>query len=208
MLSQPSGTLKYAYRGSRLVILPDYQNLGIGSKIAEYIGEYYLSQGYKFFDRSSHLRLRNHWENSPLYLPTSSCGKVSNKQGRTSTLTKCFGARDRELNRIAYSFEYMGQDYVNKPHIYIRVEDNPNINYDILKEDLIYLHQKYYLCVITGKINETNEIEKICLELGIRTQLLYTTKNKISTINNAYKNKQIIKIWDEKFSQRIRKYYK
>lgn len=205
ILPMPSGTSKYSYRGSRLVILPDYQNLGFGTKILEFLCEYYLSKGYKFYDRSSHLRLGRHWSESPLWLPTSSNGKVSNKPGASTKIN--FGAKDRQLNRVAYSFEYMGEDYVNKPHINIYIDDNESINYNILREDLKWLKRKYWLCVVTGEINTPSEIENICLELGIRTQLLYTTKNGVATLNSKYKPKNIIKCWDERLSSNIRQIY-
>lgn len=200
----PSGTIKYAWRGSRLVILPDYQNLGFGTAILEFLGEHYLSKGYKYFDRSSHLRLGKHWTDSPLWRANSSNQKVANQTGKTNRVN--FGA-DRELGRIAYSFEYMGQDYVNKPHIDIYVDDNENIDYDILKSDLQYLKNKYYICVTTGEINTPSKIEDICLELGIRTQLLYHTKNGQANINKSYINKKIIKQWDNNFSKEIREYF-
>lgn len=205
ILPMPSGTSKYSYRGSRLVILPDYQNLGFGTRVLEFLCEHYLSKGYKFFDRSSHLRLGKHWSDSPLWIPTSSNGKVSNNPGATTKIN--FGARDREIGRIAYSFEYMGQDYANKPHLYIYVDDNESIDYEILKSDLTWLKNKYWLCVVTGEINTPSKIEDICLELGIRTQLLYTTKRGVATLNSKYKDKLIIKSWDKEFSNKIRQTY-
>lgn len=205
-LPMPSGTSKYSYRGSRLVILPDYQNLGFGTAILEFLGEIYLSKGYKYFDRSSHLRLGRHWSNSPLWKASASNGKVSNKPCATTKIT--LGVKDRELNRIAYSFEYMGKDYVNKPHIYLHIDDSDKINYEILESDLKYLKEKYWICVITGEINTPSEIENICLRNGIRTQLLYNTKKGIAKLNAAYKNEKIIKVWDEEFSQKIRSHYK
>lgn len=204
-LPMPSGTSKYSYRGSRLVLLPDYQNLGFGAKILEYLGEYYLSCGYKYFDRSSHLRLGRHWSNDPKWEPTSSNEKVSNDPGKTAHIN--FGARDRELQRVAYSFEYMGKDYVEKPHIEIFVEDGEGINYDILEKDLAYLKEKYWICLTTGEIKTPSKIEDICLKLGIRTQLLYNTKNGVQTMIGRYKDKNIIRVWDEELSAQIRDYF-
>lgn len=207
-LYMPSGTSKYSYRGSRLVILPDYQNLGFGTKVLEFLGEYYLSKGYKYFDRSTHLRLGKHWSDSPLWVATSSNGKVSNKQGSTNRVSYGNDGMDRKLGRIAYSYEYMGQDYVDKPHIYIHVDDSSDIDYDIMREDLRALKEKYWLCVVTGEIKTPSKIEDICLELGVRTQLLYTTKRGVATMNSKYKNKKIITTWDKAFSDKVRRYYK
>jgi hypothetical protein len=199
--------LKYSWRGSRLVILPDYQNLGFGTKVLEFLGEYYLSKGLKYFDRSSHLRLGRHWTNSPLWVPSASNGKKANKPGNSNRVN--YGADNNlDWDRIAYSFEYMGQDYVNKPHIYIHVDDSPDIDYDIMREDLRALKEKYWLCVVTGEIKTPSKIEDICLELGIRTQLLYTTKKGVATLNSKYKDKKILTKWDKALSDKIRKYYK
>jgi hypothetical protein len=138
-------------------------------------------------------------------MPTSSNGKVSNNPGKTTRIN--FGAKDRALGRIAYSFEYMGEDYATKPHLNIYIDDNDAINYDVMKRDLAWLKNKYWLCVITGEINTPSKIEDVCLELGIRTQLLYTTKNGVANMNSKYIDKPIIKSWDEEFSNAIRRFY-
>ena len=38
VLPVPSGNLKHGFRPTRTVILPDYQGLGIGTKLSEAIG--------------------------------------------------------------------------------------------------------------------------------------------------------------------------
>ena len=48
VLPVPSGNLKHGFRPTRTVILPDYQGLGIGTKLSEAIGDIYLEKGYKF----------------------------------------------------------------------------------------------------------------------------------------------------------------
>lgn len=203
-LAMPNGSIKYAWRGSRLVILPDYQNLGIGTAVLEFLGEYYLSHGYKYFDRSSHLRLGRHWENSPKWVASSTNKKIS----KSGSIDHEIKYKNYDKKRICYSYEYLGKDYAEKEHLYIHIDDNPNINYDILKQDLIKLKEKYWLCIITGEIKTPSRIEDICLELGIRTQLLYTTKKGVATMSSKYKNKKIITTWDKAFSDKVRRYYK
>ena len=202
-LYYPSGTTKYAWRGSRIVILPDYQGLGIGTKVMEFLDDYYLSTGQKIFHRSSHLRFGRHWEHSSKWIPTASNRKISRTDNKSANYTHIHHDQDR----ICYAYEYMGDDYVNKPHLYIHVDDNEKIDYDILYNDLVKLKEKYWLCVITGEIKTPNKIEDICLELGIRTQLLYVTKKGVSTLNSKYKDKKIITKWDETFSNKIKRYY-
>lgn len=200
-LSFPSGVIKHAWRGSRLVILPDYQNLGFGSAVLEFLGEYYLSKGLKYFDRSSHLRLKAHWSASPKWVETSSSGKVT--QVPKNPLEIQFGKRDTKLGRIAYSFEFMGKDYVEKPHLRIYIEDTNKIDYSILKNDLIKLKKKYWICITTGEINTDSEIENICMELGIRTELLYITKQKQVEFKSDCLNHKIITVWNNELSEYV-----
>lgn len=197
VLPVPSGNLKHGFRPTRTVILPDYQNLGIGSRLSECIGDYYLSKGYKFYYRSSHLRLRTFWENSPYWVATSH----NNKKG---DLNQNFSNKNYKNERICGSYEYMGKNYT-KPHIDIHVDYNENMDIELIKADLQYLLDKgYYLTVITGDVKTDNPIDLICQELGIRTQLLYY-RGKIS---GTYKKKKILTSWDATFSQFVREYYK
>ena len=204
MLVYPSGTNKYGWRESRTVILPDFQGLSFGTRLREYVADKYLEDGLKFYVRTSHIRIRNHCANSPYWRATASNNKLSNPTSKTTKI----GWWATDNKRTCGSYEYMGQDYVNKPHIYIHVDDNPNIDYDIMREDLRLLKEKYWVCVVTGEIKTPNRIEDICLELGIRTQLLYTTKKGVATMNSKYKDKKIITTWDKAFSDKVRRYYK
>lgn len=195
VLPQPSGNFKYGRRATRLVILPDYQNLGIGTKLIEFIAEYYITNGYKFFIRSTHLRLKEHCEKSPLWQGTSHNGKVSDYNENVQNIN--FGKKDKSVKRIAYAYEYMGQDYINKPKFYLYIDNTDKIDYNILKSNLITLKKRLWLCIVTGASLIPSPIEDICLELGIRTQLLYTTKKGVSKIVSKYKNKNIVTKWDK-----------
>lgn len=196
ILPVPSGNLKHGFRPTRTVVLPDYQNLGIGTRLSEFLGDYYLSKGYKFYYRSSHLRLRTFWENSPYWVATSH----NNKKG---DLNSNFSNKNYKNERICGSYEYMGKNYTN-PHIDIHVDYTDDINLNILEQDLIYLKTKgYYITVITGDVKTDNPIDLICQKLGIRTQLLYYRNH----ISGTYKNKPIITKWSESLSRAIRKKY-
>lgn len=48
VLHQPHGKTKNLKRCSRLVILPDYQGIGLGTKFLNAIAERYKKQGYQF----------------------------------------------------------------------------------------------------------------------------------------------------------------
>lgn len=196
VLPVPSGNLKHGFRPTRTVVLPDYQNLGIGTRLSEFIGDYYLSKGCKFYYRSSHLRLRDFWRNSPYWVATSH----NDKKG---DLNSNFSNKNYKNERICGSYEYMGKNYISE-HIDIYIDYNEDINLSILKDDLVYLKEKgYYITVITGEVKTDNPIDILCSELGIRTQLLYY-RGQI-TKNNQTKN--IIRKWDNAVSEQIRNHY-
>jgi hypothetical protein len=48
VLHQPHGINKKLKRVSRLVILPDYQGIGLGIKFLNFVGGIYKAQGYDF----------------------------------------------------------------------------------------------------------------------------------------------------------------
>ena len=178
VLSMPSGVYKYAFRSHRLVVLPDYQGLGIGTKINEFFGEYYVNQGKKYFIRTTHTRLRRHLAKNANWRATSSSDKRL-VQSSTSKLKY-------DDKRIAASYEYVGADYATKPHKILIVDDGdacPTI------DELRQLKNDYYLTVATGRHKVESECETICKELGIRTELLYITQNNIERKNGKFKEK-------------------
>ena len=68
ILPMPSGTIQNAYRISRIVVLPDFQGLGIGIKILNYFGSLYLSDNKKLYIKTSNPSLfkgmeynKQHW---------------------------------------------------------------------------------------------------------------------------------------------------
>jgi DNA polymerase len=169
VISMPSGAYKYAWRTHRLVVLPDFQGLSMGTKINNFFGEYYINQGYKYFIRTTHVRLRRHLANNKNWRETSSSDKQQ-KHSNTSKLTY-------DTTRIAASFEYVGPDYATKPHKTLIVDDDdtpPTI------DELKKLKDEFYLTVVTGRHKVENETEKACRTLGIRTQLLYITQKGVT----------------------------
>jgi GNAT superfamily N-acetyltransferase len=171
------GTSKFSYRSHRLVVLPDYQGLGIGTKINDFFGQYYTSMGCKYFIRTTHVRLRNYMENRGEWKPTASNGKLRKNinDGNPSKVSY-------DDKRIAGSFEYVGKDYTTKEHKVIVIDDGSTI----AKDQLAELQERYYLIVATGRPKEENQWERWCKELGIRTEMLYFTKGGKLLKNNRF----------------------
>lgn len=67
MIHQPHGVNKKIKRCTRLVILPDYQGIGLGTKFLNVVADFYKSQGYDFSivttakNLAVSLRNNNHW---------------------------------------------------------------------------------------------------------------------------------------------------
>lgn len=168
-LAQPNGYYKNAFRVHRAVVLPDYQGLGIGTKMMDFFGELYIRKGCKLFLKSTHVRLAMHCRNNPAWLETSCSGKaITRVTGNEGNKYK-----NHYIDREAYSFEYVGVDYTTKPHKTIVADDG----YIITKSELARLKEQYYLIVATGKPKEENQCERWCKELGVRTEQLYYNKN-------------------------------
>jgi len=100
ILPFPNGAFKDAFRVSRLVILPDFQGMGIGLKILNYISQLYLNDNKTMYMRTSNPALYLGLKKNKDWNETSNSGK--DRKG--GTLFKD-GVKSY---RIAYSFKYAG----------------------------------------------------------------------------------------------------
>lgn len=107
ILPMPSGTMQNAFREHRLVVLPDFQGLGIGSKISEFTGAILKSQGKSYYTKTVNPALgcyrETHiasWQATP-----------RNKQGMSE--------KDFSMNmmggqtRVSYCHKYIGEATYN-----------------------------------------------------------------------------------------------
>lgn len=108
VLRYPSGSVKNAYRGSRLVVLPDFQGMGIGTRFSEVVAEYYIKNGFRFFAKTANRKLGKYRDASPKWKGTSKNHKrrkdvFSSKKASYNNIVR------RELAmRLCYSHEYIG----------------------------------------------------------------------------------------------------
>lgn len=185
----PNGMLKYAWRQHRLVILPDYQGLGFGTRVNDFLAKHFISNGQKYFIRTTHIRMNNHLKKSNEWHPTSH----NNLKRRTADVernlnrieNKTAGTNCKGDDRIAGSYEYLGYDFANKPEKIIKVNNVQDI--EKFKDYIKNLKEKYYLKIVTGIPTEDNEIEVAMKELGVRTEQLYYQKNGKLIENGKYK---------------------
>lgn len=112
---------RYCVSEHRIVVLPDYQGMGIGNKISEYFGELYLSQGYRYFGKTANPRMGEHRQRSDKWRATTSNLKsVKSKNdidveklkktlrplGRNCSVESALNT----LTRLCYSHEYIGDE--------------------------------------------------------------------------------------------------
>ena len=102
VLPLPSGTLKNAFRMSRTVVLPDYQGLGIGGFVSDYIAKLYVKNGKKFYAKTSNPALWNKRENSKNW-------RICDVQNNLDKIRKENekGGQQRKVS-ITKSFEFIG----------------------------------------------------------------------------------------------------
>jgi ABC-type lipoprotein export system ATPase subunit/GNAT superfamily N-acetyltransferase len=98
---QPTGAVPNGYGLSRTVVLPDFQGMGIGSKISEFTSAILINEGKRVFTKTVNPALGEYRELSKKFRPTS-----KNKKARTDAHTDSM-VKTR-LSRASYCHEYIG----------------------------------------------------------------------------------------------------
>jgi ABC-type lipoprotein export system ATPase subunit/GNAT superfamily N-acetyltransferase len=63
----PHGSIKRGWREHRTVVIPDFQGLGIGSRIGDAIGQYLINDGKQFYSKTANIKLISYRNNSKLW---------------------------------------------------------------------------------------------------------------------------------------------
>lgn len=127
-ISYPSGTVRDAFRESRLVTKPDFQGFGLGPRVSDFIANAYVTCGKRYFSKTAHPRLGQYREKSKFWKGTS-----KNKKYRTDAVKDAerqarrnrFTAWTLNPDRFVYSHEYIGD----------RIEAGPKLNTPTLQTD-------------------------------------------------------------------------
>lgn len=108
ILPFPHGSLKNAFRVSRLVVLPDFQGLGIGFKLLSYVSSLYVAEGMRMYIKTSNPGLGEKLVSTPnLWRETS----VSQKEYNENEIKKAANGNmwGMKSSKKFYSSEYIGE---------------------------------------------------------------------------------------------------
>lgn len=100
VLPLPNGCFNNGYRIHRLVVLPEYQGLGIGTIMIKIICSIYNKFDKVIYIRTSHPKLMNYFENNKDWVSTKRSGAIS-----PSLFSK---GNEIQKDRVAYSYKYIG----------------------------------------------------------------------------------------------------
>lgn len=107
VISMPCGSVKNAWRGHRLVVLSDYQGLGIGNKFSEWVASKLKSEGKRFFAKTANIKLGEYRNKSQKWKPTNKNMKTRKSSELSYNYNNLININLLE-KRICYSHEYIG----------------------------------------------------------------------------------------------------
>lgn len=109
-LSFPHPKVKRAFRGHRVVVLPDFQGLGIGMRSTEAIGDNYLSTGERFYVRTANPRMVSYYRSKPeSYRELAEHRDKECRVGATTTVGGGNWLKDEYRPTVGFEYLGMGQ---------------------------------------------------------------------------------------------------
>ena len=121
----PANDCRERQREHRLVVLPEYQGLGIGTKLSNVTGARWLAKGFRYNSKSASFVLRNYRRASPLWEEMADHHKnKATGLGGFKNVAKSANPRGKDMSKAAatpakgevkeqeglFSFEYIGEE--------------------------------------------------------------------------------------------------
>ena len=78
VMAFPHAVVKKGWREHRIVVLPEFQGMGIGPRFSDALARMYVEDGCRYFSRTAHPRLGSYRDDSPYWRPTSHNRKRNN----------------------------------------------------------------------------------------------------------------------------------
>ena len=107
-----TGKLRRKWREHRLVVLPDYQGIGIGVRFSDLVGQLFFEKKIRYFSKTAHPRMGEYRQNSKKWRATATNLADRSKSGCRSPRTE-WHHYTLDTKRICYSHEYIG-DLLNR----------------------------------------------------------------------------------------------
>ena len=118
VIPQPSGYFKKGVRESRIVVLPEYQGLGLGTVISEWTASIYKNSGYKYFTKTVHPGLGNYRNANPeKWKPTSKNGIYQSDKNDNSMGNWAI------KRRKSFCHEYIGDEISGQEELLLPVSE-------------------------------------------------------------------------------------
>lgn len=119
VIPQPSGHFKNGVRESRIVVLPDFQGLGIGTKISNFTASIYKNSGYRYFTKTVHPAIGEYRNRS------TDEWKGTSKNGKNPESQNSMGSMKgwNVLVRTSYCHEYIGEPISGYEDLLLPISD-------------------------------------------------------------------------------------
>ena len=102
-----TGKLRGKWRGHRLVVLPDYQGLGLGVRFSDVVAKMFLDRGLRYFSKTAHPRMGEYRQSSKKWRATAT--NLADRSKSKGNKTKWWKHMKLDTKRICYSHEYIGE---------------------------------------------------------------------------------------------------
>jgi len=117
ILPLPSGQYQNAWRSSRLVVLPDFQGLGIGSKVSEFIGGILKASGKTLYTKTINPALGLYRQKSNNWEASAANGKADKQEH----IDKCSSMGG--LTRASFCYKYVGEPIYGFEELLLPIEE-------------------------------------------------------------------------------------
>jgi len=118
VIPQPSGHFKNGVRESRIVVLPDYQGLGLGTAISNFTAAIYRESGFRYFTKTVHPALGNYRNEMIFWKGTSKNGKSEKDQNQMKGMESW-----KVMTRSSYCHEFIGGTIVGFENLLLPVAE-------------------------------------------------------------------------------------
>lgn len=122
VIPQPSGHFKNGVRESRIVVLPDFQGLGLGTTISNFTASMYKENEYRYFTKTVHPAIGCYRNNkNKLWRGTSKNGKSPKAQNKMGAMKDW-----KVFTRTSYCHEYIGEGISGYEELLLPIKEMRN----------------------------------------------------------------------------------